>query len=139
MSLIIQLNVLSVWDRKNANFTYGLSDSRSWSVRESDDHFREEDVQFAKQLSSRMGQNKSLDRLLLSWPVQEGQRSPLPSRACLSSHQLSLTTIMVQQETANCEGNGLTSRLRKGFISLRVFLLYIYLLRRSAWATRASA
>jgi hypothetical protein len=45
---------------------------------------------------------------------------------------------LVQQETATYEGNRLTSRRRKVFIPLRVFLLYMKLDRRSAWATPAS-
>jgi hypothetical protein len=73
-----------------------------------------------------------------SWPVPEGQGLPLPSRAFFPSQQLSWDTIWVQQNTATFVDNRWTSRRRKVFIPRRVFLSYMLLNMRSAWATPAS-
>jgi hypothetical protein len=55
----------------------------------------------------------------------KGRDLPLPSGAFFPSQQLSWTTILVLQDIATYEGNKWTSRRRKVFIPLRVFLLYM--------------
>jgi hypothetical protein len=61
----------------------------------------------------------------IAWPVKEGQGSPLPSQASFHNQKLSWTTISVQQIIATYEYNRFTSRKRKVFIPLRVFLPYM--------------
>jgi hypothetical protein len=60
-----------------------------------------------------------------TWSVPEGQGLPLPSRTFFPSQQLSWVTIWVQQYTATFVNNIWTSRRRKVFIRLRVFLSYM--------------
>jgi hypothetical protein len=67
-----------------------------------------------------MGDSKGDSR-----PVSQGQELPLPTRAYFPSQQLSWTAIMVQQNTATDKGYRWTSRQRKVFIPLRIFLLYM--------------